>query len=176
MLFVIWSQDVFSVLPGKGHGKPTDFWVQCSALTLSEMLKTWWFAGAVPWLWPPAAHSSRGPAVHYNRAMITPTPLARFSVPPRPSALRFQPSRHVIVPAPLTLSLPAAHNPCPSITASHMWRLVTLPLALIWPMWGNVLQMRRKWSKLIKWEVRAETDVNYKSFQSWQGKMSLIFD
>lgn len=61
----------FFVLPGKGHCKSTDFWVQCSALILSEMLKTWWFAGAAPWLWPPAAHSSRGPAVHYNRAMIT---------------------------------------------------------------------------------------------------------
>lgn len=132
------------VPPGKGHGKPTDFRAQCSALILSQMLKTWWFAGAAPRLRPPAAHSSRGPAVHYNRAVITPTLLARFSVLPRLSALRFQPSRHVIVAAPLSLSLPPSHNPCPSITASHMWRRVTLPLALLWPVWGNVLQMRRK--------------------------------
>lgn len=91
-----------------------------TALILPEMLKTRWFAGSAPGLWPPAVHSSRGPAVHYNRAVITPTLPARFLVPPRLSALRFQPSRHVIVPALLTLSLPASHNLCPSITASHM--------------------------------------------------------
>ncbi len=123
MLFLLFEvKSRLFVLPGKCHGKPTDFWLQCSALILSEMLKTWWFAGAAPGLWPPAAHSSRSPAVHYNRAMITPTLLARFSVPPRLSALRFQPSRHVIVPTLLTLSLPASHNLCPSITASHMWQ------------------------------------------------------
>lgn len=91
------------------------------------MLKTWWFEGAAPGFRLPAARSARGPTVHYNRAMITPTLLRRFSVPPQLSALRLQPSRHVIVPAQLALSLSASHNLCPSITASHMWHLVTLP-------------------------------------------------
>lgn len=131
------------VLPGKDHSKLKDFWVQCFALILSEMLKTWWFAGAASELWPPAADSSRGPAVHYNRAMITPTLLESFSVPPRLSALRFQPSRYVIVPA-LTLSLLASYSLRPSMPASHMCSLVTLPLTLFWPMPDNVLQMKRK--------------------------------
>lgn len=111
----------------------TDFWIKFSPLFLSEMLKTWWFAGAASRLRSPAANSHRDPAVHYNRAVITPTLLARFLAPPQLSALRFQPSGHVIVPASLTLSLPASHNFCPSIISSHLCCLVTLPLALFWP-------------------------------------------
>lgn len=77
---------------------------------------------------PPAAHSLRGPTVCYNRAMITPTLLTRFSVPPHLSALRFHLSRYVITPATLTLSfLPLSRRP--STAASHMWNPVTPLLA-----------------------------------------------
>lgn len=77
------------------------------------MLKTWWFEGAAVGLHTPAAGSFRGPTVSHNRAMITPTLRTSFSVPPQLSALRFQPSRHVIAPAPFTLSLPASPHRCP---------------------------------------------------------------
>lgn len=62
-------------------------------------------------LWPPAAHRSRDPAAHDNRGVITSTLLTRLSVPPRLSALRFQHSRHVIIAALLTISLPVSQQP-----------------------------------------------------------------
>lgn len=57
--------------------------------------------------------------------MITPTLLARFSVPPCLSALRFKLSGHMIVAARLTLSLPASQQPLflhqclPQVPLSH---------------------------------------------------------
>lgn len=62
-------------------------------------------------LWPPAAHRSRDPAAHDNRGVITSTLLTRFSVPLRLSALCSQHSRHVIMAALLTLSLPVSQQP-----------------------------------------------------------------
>lgn len=62
-------------------------------------------------LWPPAAHRSRDPAAHDNRGVITSKLLTRFSVALRLSALRIQHSRHVIIAALLTLSLPVSQQP-----------------------------------------------------------------
>lgn len=131
------------------------------------MLKTWWFEGAAPGFRLPAARSARGPTVHYNRAMITPTLLRRFSVPPQLSCspLATQQACDCTSSArPFTFCLAqplSLHHCLPHVAPCH-----TTP-TLFRPMWGNVFQMRRKCRTAGQTDVPLQKRVNDLTKKTW---------